>query len=231
MLQMSHSNFLDADYVLHDTPNWGFIVPIMDDEFEGMVSDELRLPKEFWGIGGKLRHARVNAGFSRAKLAKMAGVSPSSLTNWELSTQEGGKYPPLLKLVRLCQILKIDPRELFDIALDEVDPDRGALVQDEERGVKYWDEFRFTEFFATDTDWANWKLEVKQVEDLENALAFMSHQMHLQTKYMQDIAKRLSAIENGPDHEDPSRSNSNNSTSAAPTASNHQPNNEKDDQK
>jgi len=231
MLQMSHSNFLDADYVLHETPNGGFIIPIMDDEFEDMVSDEHRLPKEFWGIGGKLRHARVNAGLSRVKLAKMAGVSPSSLTNWELSTQEGGKYPPLLKLVRLCEILKIDPRELFDIALDEIDTDRGKLIDDNERGLKVWSEFRFTDFFATNTDWANWKLEVKQVEDLQNALTAMSHQMHLQSEYMQDIAKRLSAKENGPDHEDPSRHSQNTSTGAAPTASDHQPQTREDDQK
>lgn len=204
----------------------------MDDEFEGMGFDEHRLPKEFWGIGGKLRHARVNAGLSRAKLAKMAGVSPSSLTNWELSTQEGGKYPPLLKLVRLCEILEIDPRELFDIALPEIHGDGvGPAVDGYMARPDGTPWFTFKDRFATDTDWANWSLRIKQIEDLEVTLDSMFHQMDLQTKYMREVAQRLSKLENGPDHEDPSRHSQNTSTGAAPTASDHQPKTRKDDQK
>lgn len=60
-------------------------------------------------IGKKLRAIRLAAGLSELKLARLAGVSQSTL-----SEVEHGKYPPRLDfLQRVCSVLGISLADLF----------------------------------------------------------------------------------------------------------------------
>lgn len=64
-------------------------------------------------LGVILLDARKANGHSRAELAKLAGMNANSIAKYEKAGEPGGQYPPFEKLVRLCFVLRLDPRVLF----------------------------------------------------------------------------------------------------------------------
>lgn len=61
-------------------------------------------------LGELLMKARLERGFSRAHVAKEAGVSENSLVRYEKAgLEDDGQYPPSPKLASLCFCLEINP--------------------------------------------------------------------------------------------------------------------------
>ncbi len=171
---------------------------------------------QFVGLGGRLERERISRKLSRAKLAEMAGVSPNSLAKWEKAGQPDGKYPPLPKLTRLCKILEIDPREIFNTVYQQeecrIDPSLN-----EEIPFNNPDYFDFVDHFASDLDWTKWSLPVKDIEDLNGTLDSIHGELHYYGQRLLRLERSLK--KNGSDHEDPSRSLQNHpaAVGAAPT--------------
>ncbi|WP_417452499.1 helix-turn-helix domain-containing protein [Kiloniella sp.] len=65
-------------------------------------------------LGELIRVARDKKGVSRVKLAKFIGASLNSMVKYEKAGEEGGQYPPLPKLAKICELLNIDPRNAFN---------------------------------------------------------------------------------------------------------------------
>lgn len=179
---------------------------------------------EFKGLGGRLERERVSRKLSRAKLAELAGVNQNSLAKWEKAGQPGGKYPPLPKLTRLCKILEIDPREVFDTVFQseefQHDPNLGGGIP-----FNNPDYFSFKEHFATDLDWTGWSLEVQDIESLNSHLGSIAGELHYYGQRLRRLEQALN--ENGPDQEDPGRP-SQNPSEAVGAAADQTPRKEKD---
>lgn len=56
-----------------------------------------------------LKAARVNANLSQKEAAKILGIAPSTLRNWEL----GITYPRQNQIVALCNLYGVDFDNLF----------------------------------------------------------------------------------------------------------------------
>jgi transcriptional regulator with XRE-family HTH domain len=181
------------------------------------MKDENDLNLDFKGLGGRLELERISRKLSRAKLAELAGVNPNSLAKWEKAGQAGGKYPPLPKLTRLCKILEIDPREIFNTVYEQEefreDPEIGGGVP-----FNNPDYFNFVDHFASDTDWTKWQLSVKNFQDLNDTLMSMHGELHFYGQRLKTLEHTLK--KNGSDHEDPSRPLQN-TPKAVDAASNH----------
>lgn len=75
-------------------------------------------PKE---IGQRLQAARKRKGHTQLSFALEANVSPGTVARWE-----SGRLPPVRELVRIAELLEIDPAELVE---DEVGPsDQGPSL-------------------------------------------------------------------------------------------------------
>lgn len=64
-------------------------------------------------LGRFMRTVRERKGMSRVKLAEFAGINKNTMAKYELAGEDGGKHPPIHKLVKICEILEIDPRNVF----------------------------------------------------------------------------------------------------------------------
>jgi transcriptional regulator with XRE-family HTH domain len=58
-------------------------------------------------IGRRIAAARRRKGWTQLDLALQAHVSPSSISKWER-----GRLPPVPQLIRLAEVMEIDPGEL-----------------------------------------------------------------------------------------------------------------------
>jgi transcriptional regulator with XRE-family HTH domain len=91
-------------------------------------------------VGELIAAARGQKGMTRTKLAEISRISPNSMAKYEKAGQDDGKYPPLPKLVRICEILEIDPRSIFDL-----------LMGINENNV--WEKFSFRGNFRSQGEW------------------------------------------------------------------------------
>jgi len=137
--------------------------------------------------------------------------------------------------LKICEILELDPRNAFDAIkyedyLFELSENRipeGDTLYEDRFG------FRFSGHFRTDDDWLQWKHNYKSIDDLNS---FIEYQLH----YTEEIRDKLERIENalsstdlqaehkgqrkenGPDRDDPSRSetssNNQEAVGAAPSS-------------
>lgn len=62
-------------------------------------------------IGEKIRSAREDLDISQREMAKLIPMNQSNYSKIERDVQE----PSLEQLRRICQILRLDPRYLFDL--------------------------------------------------------------------------------------------------------------------
>lgn len=152
--------------------------------------------------GEMIRNARERKGIPRTKLAEFTGVKPNSMVRYEKAGEEGGKYPSLQNMVRICRVLEIDPRRVFQRVMEFDDP--------------VDDPINFLNYFATDIDFLNWKLSVKNIEELNLQL------LSLQAEIFNLSQKLEPEKGSGPVRIEPSRpSDATNHPEAAPTASDH----------
>ncbi|MDW3205297.1 MAG: helix-turn-helix transcriptional regulator [Alphaproteobacteria bacterium] len=171
------------------------------------------------GLGGMLERERLSRKLSRAKLAELAGVNPNSLAKWEKAGLEDGKYPPLPKLTRLCKILDIDPRDVFEVVYREsekqaptdIDPETGIAFEDP-------DAFSFKRHFQE-------KGAERDYGYLHGKLGLIEHYLEQLFEKVEKVDTRLGVVtdhkENGPDRDDPGRPSQN--PSAAVSAASDQP--------
>jgi transcriptional regulator with XRE-family HTH domain len=69
-----------------------------------------RRPPKRWGkkMGLYLQSIRRKAGLSQADLAKLSGISPVSIRNWE----QGKRQPLVMAAVRLAEVLHVTVEQL-----------------------------------------------------------------------------------------------------------------------
>jgi len=65
-------------------------------------------PKE---IGRRIKAAREMKGWTQLAFALEANVSPSTVQRWE-----GGQLPPVRELMRVSELLEVDPQQLVELA-------------------------------------------------------------------------------------------------------------------
>ena len=179
--------------------------PETDDIFEEIRKDggkqrvaELSEKREIKTLGNLIRKTRFQKGLARTKLAEFAGISPNSMVKYEMAGEPGGQYPSLLKMVRLCEILKLDPRYVFQMLISsgEIEPVDKT--------------FNFSDHFRSRAQWENFDYISHELYGLnEHVGEIFDHIKSMQTE-MREITKSIK--ENGPDQNDPSRHPQNPST-------------------
>ena len=68
---------------------------------------QLTIQHEF--AHAKLKEARKRIGWTQSDLAFAMNCTPYTVQNWET----GFVQPPVKRLIRLCEVLEIDVRDLF----------------------------------------------------------------------------------------------------------------------
>ena len=149
------------------TSIWGNFHTIMNDDTKESFLD----PSNIY-LGKRLERERLARKMSRYELAKIAGVSPNSIANWEKAGTPEGKFPPLPKIIRLCKIFDIDPRSIFDLVVWTENQDGFFTEQSEstssdtalpEDGPQ---QFSFVHHWATEPEWLRWKPTVQDRDDM-----------------------------------------------------------------
>ncbi len=80
-------------------------------------------------IQENLKMARINKGIKQSELAEKIGVKQPTIGNWENS--EKNLYPPIDKLMQICDILGVTINDIVD---DE--SDQNESIQNEEEATK-----------------------------------------------------------------------------------------------
>jgi len=100
----------------------------------------------------------------------MTNISPNTLAKYEQAGEELGQFPSSINLVRLCTVLEIDPREIFDV------------IAFSDENEKTGNPFSFQWRFGTENEWSRWLIEYedfsemkKHLFDLSNALRRFSY--------------------------------------------------------
>ena len=78
------------------------------------------MPRRRNVLAGLLRERRERAGYSRAKLGELLGISPGTIEGWELGRVE---RPPVHDVIRLASFLQIS----YDDLLAAVTADSGGI--------------------------------------------------------------------------------------------------------
>jgi transcriptional regulator with XRE-family HTH domain len=87
-------------------------------------------PKE---VGRRLKAARERKGWTQLEFALKIGKSPSSVSRWDR-----GFLPPVRELMRIAEVLEIEPAELIE---DQRSPDEAILARLDEL-TKLYDPIR-----------------------------------------------------------------------------------------
>lgn len=83
-------------------------------------------------IGERIAAARKKKGWTQLQFALEANVSPSSITRWE-----GGKLPPIRELIRIADVLGVEPEEFVEPPAEDADlSDRLDRVEAELAGAR-----------------------------------------------------------------------------------------------
>ena len=81
-----------------------------------LTEAEARIPfRASRTLGEVIRKAREVKGITRVKLAEFIDASINSMIKYEKAGDTDGQYPPLPKLVKICELLEIDPRRAFEM--------------------------------------------------------------------------------------------------------------------
>ncbi|WP_227948270.1 helix-turn-helix transcriptional regulator [Sneathiella sp. HT1-7] len=65
-------------------------------------------------LGQIIEQKRKDKGMTRAALAKFAGISPNSMVKYEKAGEADGKYPSMVNMAKIAEILEFDPRKIFE---------------------------------------------------------------------------------------------------------------------
>ena len=71
-------------------------------------------------IGEKIRNAREDMDLSQNDMAKLIPMNQSNYSKIERNIQE----PSLYQFKRICEVLRLDPRDLLGMSTDDVISDR-----------------------------------------------------------------------------------------------------------
>lgn len=200
-------------------------------------------------LGQLIRHHREEKGYSRTKFAQMCDISPNSMVKYEMAGEPTGKYPAAKNLVKICEILEIDPRKAFDYIKNE---DHDAATQKYLKDHPEADQIdpygcvdfglKFQYHFRTDIEWLNTQVQVRSIRELNEHLGDQTVDLHYIDRRLENIEWRLDGKDpkeerakekaewkanfdeemkkNDPDQNDLSRSNnSTNNTEAVDAAS------------
>jgi len=160
-------------------------------------------------LGHVIRLARERKGISRVKLAEFTGISLNALAKYEKAGDKEGKYPAMSKMVKIAEVLEIDPRWVFQMMVRCGDVD---LTRD----------FDFFFFFKEKNDENRNQHMTAQLSGIDHVMGDFYDELKSLRK---DISVLTAALkQNGPDQNDPDRpENSTNETEAVDAASNRKP--------
>jgi len=189
-----------------------------------------------YGLHKLIRNRREKKGIARTKFAHIVGISPSSMVKYELPEDEGGKIPSSINLMKICELLEIDPRIAFDAI------QHGLAEKEAKANPKIWEAppkgvhpndlpkaFSFLYHFKSDEEWINDSTQFKSIQDFNNAAENFFVEFHFIQERLDKIQKAVCGTypgeenhkkweerrahmaeslkeENGPDQNDPSRS-------------------------
>src|SRR3954465_15917514 len=71
------------------------------------------MPLEQNALARLLQERREAAGYSRARLGKIVGISAGTIEGWELAS---GDRPPFHEIMRIAAFLRIPPRDIQRVA-------------------------------------------------------------------------------------------------------------------
>lgn len=83
-------------------------------------------------LGTLIKEYRNRRGLEISELSKLTGLNMNSLKKYERAGADGGAFPPLDKLTRICAVLEIDPREVFAVS-SESDIDTSVFFKFDDR--------------------------------------------------------------------------------------------------
>jgi len=175
-------------------------------------------------LGEVIRAYREDKGLSRTKVAEYAGIAPNSMVRYEMAGKPDGKYPPAKKLMKICEVLEIDPRHAFDAILFEEEQNTlsTANLSEDELLDHARNHFSFADHFASDLEVVRWYSDIDGFADLTNVITGMKRELGRLNAIIEDqyhINKQ-----NGPDQKDPDRSeNTTHETEAVDAASTRKP--------
>lgn len=75
-------------------------------------------------VGKRIAEARNDRGWTQLQFALEADVSPSSIQRWE-----AGQLPPVRELLRIAEVLGVDPERLVEPPLTSPRPSEDLLRQ------------------------------------------------------------------------------------------------------
>lgn len=160
-------------------------------------------------VGGMIRLARERKGMPRTTLAKFVDISPNSMFKYEKAGSDEGQYPSLPTIVKICQVLEIDPRLIFDAVL----PKRDILDPDYFSFASTFFTHDFAIFQAGKTP-----AGVSESPSFDKLFSLLSSLTDSAVGMDQRLRTIEATVKSGPDQNDPSRPGSLHSN-AAPTAS------------
>ena len=156
-------------------------------------------------LGEYLRKHREQNGLTRTKFAKLASISHNSLVRYERAGYSDGQYPPLLKLAKICELLSLDPRDVFNTLIHpgEFEPEQPLFSFSD-----------LAEGFREKIYDHPPEMVEKAVQDFQSMFEKIQEAV---VPFMAETQKRIDSLEarskeNGPDQNDPSRHPQNPST-------------------
>lgn len=186
------------------------------------------MPPRTWidcTLGELIRDAREARGMTRSKLAEFTGITANSLIRYELAGTPDGKYPPVKKLVLICEVLEIDPRNAFDAI--KVEDYRAQPVPPPDQELNNRFGLRFTEHFRSTKEW-NALHQSLDLSVIEAVMANIAERMAANDERLSRMENALKsarhfALKNGSDQNDPSRpeATSNNPEAVGAASTNH----------
>lgn len=166
----------------------GCVYVILSGNFTHM-NDETQNSDPWWDIsiglvplGDTIRSAREEKGVSRTALARIVGISHNSMLKYEKAGYPDGQYPSLPVMTRIARHLELDPRELFDRSIS--DPNVIAPMEAKS--------FRFSDHFRTDEEWLNFRISIRDADDLSAAIHSIHYDIYRNTAFLKNIAETMS---------------------------------------
>lgn len=169
-------------------------------------------------LGAYLKAGREERGLTRKELAEKVGANVNSIVKYERAGEQYGQFPPVPMLARIVAELDLPPAAVLAEALDEDDPAREHLRTRQRKATvglyKLYLEI-IDIFGALDATLDNTREQMRNIigppqtipEDLRDFFSQGGMYSVYDKREFIELDEQLEN-ENGPDHDDPSRSQS-----------------------
>lgn len=140
-------------------------------------------------LGDVIREAREAREISRSGLARLIGVSHNSMLNYEKAGHENGQYPPLLIMVKLADRLDLDPRIIFDFAIDDTEIEQSSNNH-------------FSDKWRSNVEWIDYSMSIKNAETLNDSVSDIAYHLYSNDQKIDRILKMLGGLVGNQAHDE-----------------------------